>query len=322
FVFFSFMKNSFDISLVFVIVNREKLVIIMDKSFNMHPYIISLSTYKLQLRNNMLNILKKPLLATLLGIYLVSSSQALDSNQLTVAVAWKQTAAEYKALYYQAFNIAHDRIKARLNNGKKITKPLAIIMDMDDTILNTTNYWGYLIKQHINFFDDKIWDAWIPKNKVVPTPGSLDFLNYVHSKGIEIFYITSRDQGEKTNDYAMQHLRINKFPNADATHLTVLRDTSNKKKKQLEIAKDHEIVLLMGDSLNDFDRIYYVADVDKRMQLMESTKNRYGRKFILLPNPTDGHWVKAIFGASEPAATDENRAKWVKAATYSSWDKK
>ena len=49
-----------------------------------------------------------------------------------------------------------------------------------------------------------------------------------------------------------------------------------------------------GDSLNDFQRVYYVKDVDQRNALMEKDKNLFGEKFILLPNPTDGHWVRAI----------------------------
>jgi len=27
----------------------------------------------------------------------------------------------------------------------------------------------------------------------------------------------------------------------------------------------------------------------------------------VFPNPTDGHWIRAIFGESEPAPTDMNR---------------
>ena len=55
--------------------------------------------------------------------------------------------------------------------------------------------------------------------------------------------------------------------------------------------------------------------MDQRNALMEKDKNLFGEKFILLPNPTDGHWGRAIFGESEPAATKENCATWKKAAT-------
>jgi hypothetical protein len=40
----------------------------------------------------------------------------------------------------------------------------------------------------------------------------------------------------------------------------------------------------------------------------------------VLPNPTDGHWVRAIFGESEPAPTDKNRSKLKAAAMHEAWD--
>lgn len=65
----------------------------------------------------------------------------------------------------------------------------------------------------------------------------------------------------------------------------------------------------IGDNLNDYKRDYYVADVAERLNVMERDCDAYGHRFIVLPNPTDGHWVRAIFGESEPAPTDENRRR-------------
>ncbi|HFQ4855106.1 hypothetical protein AABD46_20970 [Vibrio parahaemolyticus] len=39
---------------------------------------------------------------------------------------------------------------------------------------------------------------------------------------------------------------------------------------------------------------------------MEEDKELYGRKYVLFPNPTDGHWIAAIFGDSEPPQSKEN----------------
>ncbi|WP_221175980.1 5'-nucleotidase, lipoprotein e(P4) family [Brevibacillus fluminis] len=243
-------------------------------------------------------------------------------NILTVAVAWKQTAAEYKALYHQAFNIARMQVDLALANQKPGDKPLAIITDLDDTVLLPVNYWGYLINNNMDFFDDAIWDKWIPQYKMVASPGALDFLNYCKEKGVEVYYVSNRDQGPRTYKYALTQLKRLKFPYADETHLTVNRDTSNKEPRQNEIAQTYNVISYLGDNLNDFRRVYYVKDVDERTKLMEQDKDLYGSKFILLPNPTDGHWVRAIFGESEPAATDENRAIWKKAATRSAWKQK
>ncbi|MGF6138936.1 5'-nucleotidase, lipoprotein e(P4) family [Pseudomonas laurylsulfatiphila] len=244
------------------------------------------------------------------------------SNLLTAAVAWKQTAAEFEALYYQGFNVARMQLDRALQAHKAGDRPLAIISDVDDTVLSSNSYWGYMINANKEFFDDAAWDRWVADNGPVATPGAVDFLSYAQSKGVEVFYVTSRDQGEKTFEYALANLRKNNLPFADDKHLTVYRDSSNKEPRQSEIAKDYYVVVMLGDNLNDFKRKYYVADVKQRNSLMTEDKEQFGRKFIIFPNPTDGHWLKAIFGDSEPPATPENRAKFKAAASTTAWQLK
>jgi 5'-nucleotidase (lipoprotein e(P4) family) len=240
-------------------------------------------------------------------------------NPLLWAVAWKETAAEYGALCHQAFNVARMQLDRALAGRRPGARPLAVVTDMDDTILHAGSYWGHLILRNLDFFDDPIWDAWIPENLVTAAPGARDFLNYARDRGVEVFYVTSRDQGEGTYGYALEHLRLLDFPFADEEHLTVFTDTSNKEPARLRIAERFEIALLLGDNLNDFKRDYYVADIDERAALMEADRELFGRSFIVLPNPTDGHWVRAIFGDSEPPPTDENRRILREAATRSAW---
>lgn len=215
-------------------------------------------------------------------------------NILTMAVAWKQTAAEYRALYHQGFNLARMQVEAALKNRKPGDKPLAVITDVDDTVLSPVDYWGHLIEHGIDFFDDSVWDRWVPENRFLPTAGALDFLNFCQENDVAVFYVTSRDQGENTYQYVEANLRAAGFPYADREHLVVLRDTSNKEVEQLKIAEKYEVVTFLGDNLNDFKRAYYVKDVDERTRLMEADRALYGTKFVIFPNPTDGHWVRAI----------------------------
>lgn len=240
-------------------------------------------------------------------------------NNLMMAMAWKQTAAEFRALYYQGFNIARMRVEIALAQKKDDSLPLAIISDVDETLLLANDYWGYLITQGQDFFDDASWDRWIEENRAVASPGALEFLNFCMSNSVEIFYVTNRDQGEATVQLAIENLNAVGFPLVDTAHLRVLRESSNKELVQQQIREDYEVVALLGDNLNDFARRYYSTDVDQRMSLMEQDKERYGRDYILFPNPTDGHWIRAIFGESEPAATDENRAILRRAATRAAW---
>ncbi len=241
------------------------------------------------------------------------------TNSLLWAVAWKQSAAEYFALCHQAYNLARLRVDQALAKHQPGDKPLAVITDVDDTILHARSYWGYLIEQNRDFFDDAIWDEWLPHNQVTAAPGAKAFFEYCRSRDVEVFYVTNRDQGERTFEFALAQLRHLEFPFADDGHLYVFRDTSNKTPAKEEVEKSFDIAVMLGDNLNDYRRDYYVKDVDERMSLMERDHEHWGRDFILLPNPTDGHWVRAIFGDSEPAPTDENRQILKDAATRIAW---
>ncbi|CAM2858317.1 5'-nucleotidase, lipoprotein e(P4) family [Vibrio rarus] len=252
------------------------------------------------------------------------ASNSVDSdNALLYSVAWKQTAAEYQALYYQGFNIAKMHVQQALANHKKGDKPLAIVSDFDDTLVQHAGYWGNLVKNNKEFFDDAIWDKWIPMNKMVPSPGAKDFLEYCAKNGVEIFYISSREQGEGTFEYALNNIHTLGFPLKDKSHLTILRDTSNKETRQDQIMEKYDVAVFLGDSLNDFRRKYYIkGDVDARMDKMKEDRDMYGMKYVLFPNPTDGQWLAAIFGQSEPAANDANRLILKQAASKSAWNGK
>lgn len=238
------------------------------------------------------------------------------ANALLYAVAWKQTAAEYRALYHQGYNIARDRVDAALAARKDGDKPLAVFTDMDDTVMLPLPYWAKLIDGDKAFFDDPVWDEWIPTNGMMLAPGAMEFFEYCKENGVEVFYITSRDQGENTYQYALENLRALGLPYADEDHLTVLTDSSNKEPRQQELAVTHNPVVYLGDNLNDFQRKYYIkGDVPGRIAAMEADREEFGRRFVLMPNPTDGHWMAAVFGESEPADTPEARTRLREAAT-------
>ncbi|MGF6591936.1 5'-nucleotidase, lipoprotein e(P4) family [Pseudomonas sp. 2835] len=244
---------------------------------------------------------------------------AVRSNLLVDAVAWRQTAAEFRALYYQGFNVAKARLDQALANQKPGDKKPAIISDIDDTILSSNTYWGFLIGQDKEFFDDAVWDRWVAANGPTLTPGALEFLEYAKSRGVEIFYVSSRDQGDKTYEYALNNLRALKVPYADEAHVTILRESSNKEPAQHKIAEQYNVLLMLGDNLNDFERSFYVDKVEQRAQLVDASRSKFGGQYIIFPNPTDGHWLKAIFGESEPADTPANRARFREAAEQGAW---
>lgn len=243
-----------------------------------------------------------------------------DGNPLSYALAWKQTSAEYRALYHQGFNIARLHVERALGDRRAGSKPLAVITDVDDTVLHVLSYWGYLVNNNKDFFEDPLWDDWIAQDLVTAAPGALEFLRFCAENNVDVFYVTSRDQGESTLEIALSNLRSVGAPQANEQHVTALRESSNKEIRQDEIMQSHEVVVMLGDNLNDFRRKYYIrGDVDARIAAMEQDSHLFGIEYIMFPNPTDGHWLAAIFGESEPPATDANREILEAAAARSAW---
>ena len=233
-------------------------------------------------------------------------------NPLLYAIAWRQTAAEYRALYYQGFAIAQLRVQEVLAERAAGTlgddRPLAVITDVDETVLLSGAYWGQLISEGGDFFDDASWDAWVPKNEFIASPGAQAFVAFCEANDVEVFYITNRDQGEATFELALGNLDAAGLGFARAANLRVLRESSNKEAVQAAIRADYHVVASLGDNLNDFARRYYVADIEQRSARMHEDGDRFGKDYIVFPNPSDGHWIRAIFGESEPAPTEANRA--------------
>ncbi|MCB1665596.1 MAG: SEL1-like repeat protein [Pseudomonadales bacterium] len=250
-----------------------------------------------------------------------AENPATGGDALLYALAWKQTAAEFQALYYQGFNIARMQVEDALARRQAGDKPLAVVTDVDDTVLHALAYWGHLVRRHMDFFDDAIWDRWVEANQFTPTPGAVEFLQFCRDNNVEVFYVTSRDQGEQTQALALNNLRSAGFPYVDEAHVTVLRDSSNKEPRQDELMAQYQVVTFLGDNLNDFRRKYYLrGDIDGRIAAMEQDRDMFGRQYVLFPNPTDGHWLAAIFGESEPPASEENREILREAASRRVWD--
>ena len=107
------------------------------------------------------------------------------------ATAYQQRAAEYSALCYQAYNIA--RLRIDQIKSDKNWKPKAIMTDIDETVLNNSPYQAHQLLQGKDY-EAASWNAWTANGNADTVPGALHFLQYASSNGIEIFYVTNRDE--------------------------------------------------------------------------------------------------------------------------------
>jgi 5'-nucleotidase (lipoprotein e(P4) family) len=203
---------------------------------------------------------------------------------------WQQKAAEYKALCYQAYNLARLRLDAILQQST--TKPFAIVTDIDETILDNSPYAVHQSLQNLGYADSS-WMEWTAKLACDTIPGALTFLKYASSKGVKIFYITNRLEAER--GATIKNLEQWNFPDAENDHLFLKQTTSGKEDRRKLVERNHEVVLLMGDNLSDFSSVFDKQPFDKRDVAVTNNAMAFGDKYIVLPNTAYGDWEGALY---------------------------
>ncbi len=226
------------------------------------------------------------------------------SDNLLNATAWSQQSAEAYATYVQTFNLAKRQL---LINLKETTSdfPKAVIVDIDETMLDNSPFEGYLIKQGLSYNHEN-WKRWVALEKAKSTPGALDFANFAKENNVEIFYISNRsvDDFEPT----LKNLQKLDFPFADSIHL-LLKDTiSDKSPRRDLVAKTHEVIMLMGDNLRDLSEEYKARSENFGKNKVEATKSLFGTKYFVFPNSMYGEWMKAYNSKESPTTTEQKLA--------------
>jgi predicted secreted acid phosphatase len=176
---------------------------------------------------------------------------------------YMQRSAEYRALCLQAYNIAHFRIE---NYKAKTNMPKAIITDIDETILDNS---PFAVHQ------------------------AYKGLEYAASKNVEIFYVTNREEKEK--EATLKNLQRFGLPNTDDAHFFPKISGSSKEDRRLNIMRPHEVILLMGDNLADFSKLFDRKDETERKANTDASVADFGNRFIVFPNPNYGDWESSLY---------------------------
>jgi 5'-nucleotidase (lipoprotein e(P4) family) len=232
-----------------------------------------------------------------------------DTEYLEGAVLWQQTSGERRALSYQTFAFARMLLDRDLRMNRRNRKARAIIVDLDETILDNSRNEGMLVKNRINF-NQKDWTDWVNRAEAEAVPGSVEFLRYAASRGVRVFYITNRNDSQKQGTET--NLRKLGFPHVNDETLLVQTDPNNlsKESRRQTVGAKYRIVLLMGDDLNDFASVFENSKtVESRVEAAERNKTQFGSRFIMLPNPMYGNWETAIYDYNFKLSEAEKAAK-------------
>ena len=213
-------------------------------------------------------------------------------KSIIMSTLWQTTSAEYHALAYQAYNIA----RLRLDEDLKIkrTQKRAIIVDADETVIDNSAFQVRMIVDGEQYSSD--FDNWVKSAEGKAIPGSLDFLNYAHENGCEIYYISNRKLHHMGG--TLKNLQLLGFPQAEESHILLKNDTSNKGIRRDQVSKDYFVVMLIGDNLIDFEDVFRQKNIEERYSSVEKFKDEFGKRFIVLPNPMYGEWEKTLYGGT------------------------
>ena len=227
------------------------------------------------------------------------------------AVLWMQRSAEYRAVSQTIYRAAADQLDVALKEknwdalvpgerGNAATGlPPAVIMDVDETVLDNSPYQARLVRDGKEFADLS-WDAWVAEKKAKPVPGVVDFAKAASAKGVTILYLSNR----------AEHLQAATLANLKAAGLPVKDDSvflglgtfvkdceqhgSEKNCRRKLAGQQYRVLMQFGDQLGDFVQI--VANTpDGRAALQSEYADWFGERWWMLPNPSYGSWEPAMF---------------------------
>lgn len=241
------------------------------------------------------------ILVLLFALLSVSCSQTKIKEQRSfdlMAIAYHRYAAETKALQYQAFNTAKDVLVQQIK--RKSSKPKAVVLDIDETILDNAIY-----QVETNIKDDMFpvgWNEWTGKGSAPLIPGAKEFIKFAQDSKIAIILITNRSEEEK--EATLKNLKEQGLV-IDPEKIYCRTSSSSKEARRIAVTKIYNVVMLIGDNLADFDVLYDQRAWDNRNSSTDTLEKAFGRKYIILPNPMYGDWEGSLYNGKFPKTSEE-----------------
>jgi acid phosphatase len=254
------------------------------------------------------------------------------ANDNLNGVAWMQTSVEFRLLAGQAWRAGLGQLDRALKTPgwDALTReeranpatglPPAVIVDVDETVLDNTPYQARLVRDGQGY-DDRTWNLWVNEAAARPVPGALEFARAASARGVTIYYISNRtaEQGAAT----LANLRKVGFPVKDASQFlglgTVVEGCQSKGsdkgcRRQL-VGRTHRVLLQFGDQIGDMVTVATNTPAG-REQSVRPYLGWVGERWFMLPNPSYGSWEPALFNNAWSQPEAERRQHKLDALRY------
>ena len=236
----------------------------------------------------------------------LKQKQQYQADTETMGLLWMRTSAEYRALAYQGYNVAMNLVKMAVADPSHQRKPLAIVLDADETVVDNTKLMGESIANGNGRFDAPWWRQAVHQGKSQAMPGAVEFLNEVHKQGVEIFYVSNR-YAPVNYDATVQNFKELGFPSVDKDHVLLFEKDSDKQPRFDAITKKYNVILYMGDNAGDFPIGTKGKTLAERNAIIDEHKEDFGTTFVVFPNPAYGSWVSALAKGYQNLSPEEQK---------------
>lgn len=247
----------------------------------------------------------------------------ITANDNLNATLWMQNSLEYKLLAGQTWRSGLVQLDRAIKNPTwdaltpderdKPAKglPMAVIVDIDETVLDNSPYQARMVRDNTSF-NDTDWAAWVKEEKATAIPGALEFARAATARGVTMLYVSNRttDMQEAT----LNNLRKLGFPIADAKQFLGKgfvvegcdQPASEKGCRRKWISREYRVLMQFGDQIGDM-----VAIPDNSLDGREKAVKPYlgwvGERWFVLPNPSYGNWEPAIYNNDRSKSEEERR---------------
>jgi len=225
--------------------------------------------------------------------------RSLDAN------LYIQTSAEYRACCLQAYNLGLLRLHQCLSSGEKHEKPVAVVMDLDETVIDNSGFQAMIMRSGLGW-DQRLWNQWQATggDKLGSVPGAIKFINDARKAGVVTVFISNRD--ETYREQTKADLKRLEIPINDEKELKLATTTSDKTARREETRQCFDVLLYFGDNLRDFSDEFKCPDLGKktpeelnaaiklRKDQVDKMEELWGNRWIVFPNPAYGEWTKPL----------------------------
>jgi acid phosphatase len=252
------------------------------------------------------------------------AAAAVPAHDNLNATAWLQLSAEADMAHRQTWRAAQALLDAALADASwdALTPvdrvapldglPPAIVVDVDETVLDNSPYQVRLIRQDATF-NDATWNAWVDEGRAGAVSGAPEFARAAAERGITMIYLTNREHAKSA--VTRRNLEALGFPPvAESQFLGLGFETpgctpkgSDKGCRRQYVAQRYRVLMQFGDQLGDFFSITDNATAARAAQL-QGFDAWVGQRWFMLANPSYGSWEPALYGNDRGLPADGQRA--------------